>query len=88
MENILIIAPIVGLIALAYAFLKANFIAKQDVGNDRMREISGHIHDGAMAFLKREYKVLIIFVVVFIFLLIQNRKVIFGKEKNPTTFMH
>ena len=64
MENILIIAPIVGLIALAYAFLKANFIAKQDVGNDRMREISGHIHDGAMAFLKREYKVLIIFVVV------------------------
>ena len=62
--DILLIAPIVGLIALVFAFVKASFVTKQAPGNERMVEISGHIHDGAMAFLKREYRALIVFVVV------------------------
>ena len=63
-QNILFIAPIVGVIALIFAFFKANFVAKQDSGNERMKEISSYIHDGAMAFLKREYKALVVFVIV------------------------
>ena len=62
--DILLIAPIVGLIALVFAFAKASFVTKQTPGNERMVEISGHIHDGAMAFLKREYRALIVFVIV------------------------
>lgn len=63
-QNILFIAPIVGVIALIFAFFKAGFVAKQDSGNERMKEISSYIHDGAMAFLKREYKALVVFVIV------------------------
>ncbi|EFI41646.1 sodium-translocating pyrophosphatase [Peptoniphilus sp. oral taxon 386] len=62
MDNILLIAPVVGVLALIFALYKANFVAKQDVGNDRMKEISSYIQDGAMAFLTREYKALVIFV--------------------------
>lgn len=61
--NILIIAPVIGVVALLFAFMKASFISKQEVGNDRMKEISGYIQDGAMAFLKREYKALVFFVI-------------------------
>lgn len=64
MDNILLIAPIVGVIALIFAFSKAKFVVNQDAGNDRMKEIASHIEDGAMAFLKREYKALTIFVIV------------------------
>lgn len=63
-QNILFIAPIVGVIALIFAFFKASFVSKQDAGNERMKEISSYIHDGAMAFLKREYKALVVFVIV------------------------
>jgi K(+)-stimulated pyrophosphate-energized sodium pump len=56
--------PIAGALALLFALIKSAWINKQAVGTDRMREISGHIREGAMAFLAREYKVLAIFVVV------------------------
>ena len=64
MNQITIIAPIVGILALLFAFYKASFVGKQDPGSERMVEIATHIHDGAMAFLKREYKALVVFVVV------------------------
>lgn len=64
MDNILLIAPIVGVVALIFAFYKAKFVVKQDAGNERMKEIASYIEDGAMAFLKREYKALTIFVIV------------------------
>jgi K(+)-stimulated pyrophosphate-energized sodium pump len=57
-------APFFGLAALGYAFLKSRFINKQEAGTDRMREISGYIREGAMAFLGREYKVLTGFALV------------------------
>ncbi|MDD4835169.1 MAG: sodium-translocating pyrophosphatase, partial [Lutispora sp.] len=46
------------------AWVLATGIMKKDPGNDRMKEIMGYIHEGAMAFLFREYKVLAIFIVV------------------------
>ncbi len=58
------IAPVCGILALLYALFRALWVARQDAGTERMKEISGYIREGAMAFLKREYSVLIIFVVV------------------------
>ncbi len=58
-----------GLLALLYAWYKTRWVYKQDAGTERMVEISTHIRDGAMAFLKREYSVLAIFVVVVALLL-------------------
>ena len=54
----------VGALALVFAFIKTLWVNKQDGGTDYMKEIGGHIRDGAMAFLKKEYSVLAIFVVV------------------------
>ncbi|HHU70178.1 MAG TPA: sodium-translocating pyrophosphatase [Thermoanaerobacterales bacterium] len=70
METVLILAPIIGIIALLFALSKAKSVAKADPGTERMKEISSYIHEGAMAFLQREYKSLIIFVIVLFIVLI------------------
>jgi K(+)-stimulated pyrophosphate-energized sodium pump len=57
-------APIVGVFALLFAFIKALGVKKQDPGNPKMQEIAEAIHSGAMAFLRREYQILIVFVIV------------------------
>ena len=62
--DLMVLAPISGLLALAFAGYLANSIIKKDPGTDRMKAIMGYIHEGAMAFLFREYKVLIVFVAV------------------------
>lgn len=59
-----VVAPIVGAIALLFAFYLASQVVKVDEGTDRMKEIAAYIREGAMAFLKREYKVLVIFTAV------------------------
>ena len=53
-----------GIIAMLYAFWKTSWINNQDEGSDRMKQIGASIADGAMAFLKAEYRVLAIFVVI------------------------
>ncbi len=58
-----------GILAMIFAFWKTGWIDKQDQGTDRMVTIGRHIAEGAMAFLKAEYRVLIIFVVVVAILL-------------------
>ena len=58
-----------GLLALLYAWYKTRWVYQQDAGTERMVEISTHIREGAMAFLKREYSVLSIFVVIVALLL-------------------
>ena len=63
-NQLLIIVPFFGLLALLFAMFKSVSISKKDPGNDRMKEIAGHIQEGAMAFLSREYRVLAIFVVL------------------------
>jgi K(+)-stimulated pyrophosphate-energized sodium pump len=57
-------SPILGLLGLGVAFVLYTAVSKRPDGNERMREIAGYIHEGAMAFLKREYKILVLFVVV------------------------
>ena len=64
MEKLLIVVPILGVIALLFAVLLIVKIGKQDAGTERMKEIAAFISDGAKAFLKAEYKILVIFVVV------------------------
>ncbi len=59
-----IFAPVAGIIALVFAFLLAGYISKVDEGTDRMKEISSYIREGAMAFLTREYKALVIFAAI------------------------
>ncbi len=54
----------VAVIALVYAMILAGFVSRKEVGTERMREVATSIREGAMAFIKREYKVLSIFVVV------------------------
>ncbi|PWN65991.1 sodium-translocating pyrophosphatase [Chryseobacterium oncorhynchi] len=61
--------PVFGVIALLYTFFQSNWVNKQNAGNEKMKIISGHIADGAMAFLKAEYKILTYFVVVVAILL-------------------
>jgi K(+)-stimulated pyrophosphate-energized sodium pump len=70
MDFALIAAPIVGIAALLFAFYKASSIDKVSPGNDRMKEIASYIEEGAMAFLKREYRALSIFVAVLFIVLV------------------
>jgi K(+)-stimulated pyrophosphate-energized sodium pump len=62
-QTLLYLVPASGLIALAYAFVTAGWVGKQDPGTDRMKKIAEQIYRGAMAFLAAEYKVLAGFVV-------------------------
>src|SRR6188508_2005670 len=64
MDNLIYLVPVMGLIGLLYTFIKFNWVSKQDAGNERMKEISTYIAEGAMAFLKAEWKVLGYFVVI------------------------
>ena len=67
--NIIFSAPVLGIAALVFAFLLASKINKEQEGTERMQEIALAIREGANAFLKAEYKILIIFVFI-LFLLI------------------
>ena len=70
MNNFLFYAvPAMGIFGLLYTLLKFNWVAKQPAGNDRMKEISTYIAEGAMAFLKAEWKILGYFVVIVALLL-------------------
>jgi K(+)-stimulated pyrophosphate-energized sodium pump len=57
-------APVLGVIGFVIAVVLYNVVKAEPVGNDRMKEISEDIHNGAMAFLGREYRVLAIFIVL------------------------
>jgi K(+)-stimulated pyrophosphate-energized sodium pump len=62
-------APILGAVGFVIAIVLYNIVKAQPVGSDRMKEISDSIHNGAMAFLGREYRVLAIFIVLVFFLI-------------------
>jgi len=64
MENLIYILPVFGLIGLAYMGYLYGWVKKQDAGNDRMKKLAGYISDGALAFLKAEYRMLLWFVVI------------------------
>jgi K(+)-stimulated pyrophosphate-energized sodium pump len=60
----LTLAIVSGVLALLVGAMLSHSIANEDPGNEKMQEISGHIHEGAMAFLYREYRYLAVFIVV------------------------
>ncbi|NBV91843.1 MAG: sodium-translocating pyrophosphatase [Flavobacteriia bacterium] len=65
MGSIMIYLPIVmALIGLAFMAIKRSWVLKQDAGDGKMKEISDYIYEGALAFLKAEYRLLAIFVVI------------------------
>jgi K(+)-stimulated pyrophosphate-energized sodium pump len=57
-------APAGGVIALLFAFFLARRVSRAEPGTEKMIEIAGYIHEGAMAFLKRQYTTLAVFVVI------------------------
>lgn len=63
MDKLIYLVPVTGVIGLLYTFIKYAWVSKQDPGNERMQEISRYIAEGAMAFLKAEWKILSYFVV-------------------------
>ena len=56
--------PCFGVLALLFVLYKNSWVSKQDAGDDKMQLIASNISKGAMAFLKAEYKILSIFVVL------------------------
>lgn len=69
MSSIIYLIPVTGLIALLFSYFKNSWINKQPAGTDKMIEIAGYIREGAIAFLRTEYKVLSIFVITVAILL-------------------
>ena len=63
-STLTLLFPVFGVLALLYTFWRSSWVGKQDPGNERMQRIGKNIADGAMAFLKAEYKVLAPFVLV------------------------
>lgn len=69
MSNLFYAVPVMGLLGLLYTFVKYSWVSKQDAGDEKMKSISSHIAEGAMAFLKAEWKILGYFVVIVAILL-------------------
>ncbi len=70
MEWLFYLIPVVGLLALVVAALLAGWVSRKATGTERMKEISSYIHEGAMAFLKREYRVIVIFAAIMVAVLL------------------
>ena len=64
------LAPVLGVAGFVLAILYYRMVKAQPIGNEKMKEISEAIHAGAMAFLRREYQVLAIFIVLVFFLIL------------------
>ncbi len=62
MEMIAYLFPLIGLLAMLFVVWRTKWVARQEVGTQKMANIADHISKGAMAFLKAEYKILIVFV--------------------------
>lgn len=62
MEQLVWYIPVAGIFGILFMILKARWIDRQDSGTEKMQRIAGYIQKGAMAFLKAEYKILVIFV--------------------------
>ena len=69
MENMVYVLPLLGLAGLLYVWFRSSWVSKQDFGTEKMAKIAHHISTGAMAFLKAEYKILVVFVIAIAVLL-------------------
>ncbi|MDZ4682843.1 MAG: sodium-translocating pyrophosphatase [Saprospiraceae bacterium] len=79
-QNIIYAIPVLGVIGLVYTFWRSSWVAKKEVGTERMARIADAIATGAMAFLKAEYRVLAVFVVAVAALLAFTAN---AKESSP-----
>ncbi len=78
MDQIIYFLPFIAILGFIFIYWKSRWVTKQEVGNKKMATIAKHISDGAMAFLKAEYKILSVFVAAIAVLL-------FAKSTNETT---
>ncbi len=69
MNNNLLLIILSGVLAMVFSFWKTTWITKQSQGNERMKSIGASIADGAMAFLRAEYRILGVFVIAVAFIL-------------------
>jgi K(+)-stimulated pyrophosphate-energized sodium pump len=69
MDKLIYLVPLMGVIGLLYTFIQFKWVSRQDEGTDLMKQISRYIAEGAMAFLKAEWKILAYFVVIVALLL-------------------
>ncbi len=79
MNKLIYLVPAMGIIGLLYTFIKYAWVSKQEAGTERMKEISTFIAEGAMAFLKAEWKILSYFVIITAILLV------FMGTRNPNS---
>ncbi len=63
-ENLIYLIPVLGVVGIIVMIVKSAWVSKQDAGEDQMQSLAGHIAEGAMAFLKAEWKVLSYFVII------------------------
>ncbi|MFC1545619.1 sodium/proton-translocating pyrophosphatase, partial [Gemmatimonadota bacterium] len=61
-QTLTALAPILGIIGLATAFVVLAMLLKKPAGTEIMQDLSNQIHEGAMVFLRREYSILSIFI--------------------------
>jgi K(+)-stimulated pyrophosphate-energized sodium pump len=69
MEWVVVVSLICGGIGVAYSLFTAGWVFKQDAGNQRMQEISSYVAEGAMAYLMRQYKVVVIIAIILVIIL-------------------
>ncbi len=69
MDKLIYLVPLMGIIGLLYTFIQFKWVSRQEEGTDLMKQISRYIAEGAMAFLKAEWKILGYFVVIVALLL-------------------
>ncbi len=79
-QTITYIIPLFGILGLIYMFWKSSWVTKQEVGTESMAKIAKNIADGAMAFLRAEYRVLAFFVVIVAALLLYSGTVSDGSH--------
>ncbi|WP_257667839.1 sodium-translocating pyrophosphatase [Parapedobacter tibetensis] len=63
-ENLIYLIPVLGLVGIIVMIIKSAWVSRQDAGDDNMQSLAGHIAEGAMAFLRAEWKVLSYFVII------------------------
>lgn len=86
MEILFFAAPAAGIIALFFAYYLSQKVSKMDAGTERMKEIAEAIHEGAMAFLGRQYQVLVLFVIALAAIILLAGLMTKGEDSlQPTT---
>ena len=80
-SQVVYLVPAIAILALVYAMIRAAWVRKQDPGSERMQLIGKWIADGAMAFLKQEYRSLTIFVVIVAIILVISNTIIGAEQQ-------